>query len=486
MPEGNRLPDTQPEGANQQPLTVGLVKNRVLTHVRIHDTPRDAGEWKMLADTLLTLRTDGRYQKVIKGRRIYYGRDPQAAVQEYLRTKDDYEAGREPPPATETVVGQALTVDGVFSLYLESRKGDIVDEDHDGADILRAGAKPPKGDPDQPFTFRRKMRRSTWFQYKNCLGRFTKVVHPKLVAETLTPRQFDQVIESLYKEFGPGEIAKTVKVVNLAFAHAHNHGYIAAIPPRGSNWRSPPKSLFRAQRRKREQAGGEKMFTEDEIKLILDNAKYPLKAMILLAMNCGFLGKDCATLRVDDLDLDEGVHDKIRGKTNVLRRGVLWPETIDALKIALKTRPAAKDPKYANLVFITREGGPYISEKRVFDEESGAEKAPSRSDAIAQAFSRLLTKCGIKRHWVNFSALRPTFRTVADEKLDDKAAKMTMGHSFEGIDEFYVKRVSMPRLKTLSDYVRTQLLPADHRMEAVDAKIRGREGLAEGEGGQAK
>ena len=64
---------------------------------------------------------------------------------------------------------------------------------------------------------------------------------------------------------------------------------------------------------------------------------------------------------MEALDLQAGWLDSPRGKTGVERRAPLWPETIDAIRDHLATRP--KPPKrLAHLVFTTPTGLSYFKE----------------------------------------------------------------------------------------------------------------------------
>ena len=58
----------------------------------------------------------------------------------------------------------------------------------------------------------------------------------------------------------------------------------------------------------------------------------PLKAMVLLGINCGFGNTDCANLPLTALDLDRGWLNYPRPKTGTNRRCHLWPETGAALR----------------------------------------------------------------------------------------------------------------------------------------------------------
>ena len=89
-------------------------------------------------------------------------------------------------------------------------------------------------------------------------------------------------------------------------------------------------------------ANGKKDFDADELRRILKAAPQPLRAMLLLDINCGMGNTDCAELPNSAIDLDGGWIDYPRPKTGVERRCPLWPETARALREALPDRPAAK------------------------------------------------------------------------------------------------------------------------------------------------
>jgi integrase len=98
--------------------------------------------------------------------------------------------------------------------------------------------------------------------------------------------------------------------------------------------------------------------TAEEVRQLIDAAPQPLKAMILLGINCGLGNADCGQLPLTALDLPRGVIDFPRPKTGIPRRSPLWPETVEALKEALVKRPQPKDEEHAGLLFLTMYGAP--------------------------------------------------------------------------------------------------------------------------------
>ncbi len=88
-------------------------------------------------------------------------------------------------------------------------------------------------------------------------------------------------------------------------------------------------------------------------------ADQPLKAMILLGINCGFGNHDCGTLPKSAVNLKTGWVSFPRPKTAIERRCPLWPETIKAIREAMAQRPKAKQREHDDLVFVTKYGQPW-------------------------------------------------------------------------------------------------------------------------------
>jgi integrase len=163
----------------------------------------------------------------------------------------------------------------------------------------------------------------------------------------------------------------------------------------------------------------------------------PLRAMILLGINCGFGNTDVARLAWSDLDLRSGWYEAPREKTMIDRRAPLWPETVEALKAMRKHRPKAKDPADERLVFLTHFGVPFVRERST--EEDDVIQHVSVVDSVALLFGRLLESLKLKQRGRSFYALRATFRTWAVEVDKEIAAKRIMGHAIEGVTGAYVR-----------------------------------------------
>jgi integrase len=194
------------------------------------------------------------------------------------------------------------------------------------------------------------------------------------------------------------------------------------------------------------------MFEAGEIRRMLDAARPPLKAMILLGINCGFGNADCATLPLTALDLAGGWVNYPRPKTGIARRCPLWTETIAALKEWLAVRPEPADPADAGLVFVTRRGGRWF--KATADDLVGKKKWRLADTPLTKETRKLLDGLGINGHR-NFYAARHTFQTIGDESGDFLAVRSIMGHAgVADIADHYRERMSDQRLKKVADYVR--------------------------------
>ena len=194
---------------------------------------------------------------------------------------------------------------------------------------------------------------------------------------------------------------------------------------------------------------------------IIDKADQPLKAMILLGINCGFGNHDCGTLPQTALDLDKGWVDFPRPKTAVERRCPLWPETTKALREAIKNRPKAKRIEHAKLVFVTRYGQPWAKENGVVQtKEDDSIKTTTPVDSpMTKEMRKLLDELKLYRPGLGFYALRHTFETVAGGSRDQVAVDHIMGHVDSSMAGTYREAIEDKRLVAVTNHVRKWLYP---------------------------
>ena len=135
-------------------------------------------------------------------------------------------------------------------------------------------------------------------------------------------------------------------------------------------------------------------------------ANLPMKAMILLAINCGLGNSDLKALSQNHLNRKKRLLDYPRNKTGVDRRAVLWPETIDAINDYLKTRKEPRDKEYSHLLFVTKYGKPWGT--------VGAAGCP-----ITAEFRKLLDETKMYREGLSFYAIRHPPYVSNDRRCND-------------------------------------------------------------------
>lgn len=349
-----------------------------------------------------------RWAKRIRGEIRYFGPwdDPDAALSNYLKQKDALHAGRKPRPEAE-----ALTVKDAANDFLNAKTA-----------LLEVGELSPH----------------TWDNYKRATDELVAHIGKTRLVADLDPQDFAALRNKLAKKWGPHRLAVTIQHIRSVFKHAFDAGLTPTPIRFGPGFKRPTKKTFRLHRAEQ----GTKLFTADELRRLIAAAGTPLKAMLLLGINCGMGNSDCGRLPVTGVNLESGWLDYPRPKTGVNRRCSLWPETVAALREALANRPKAKNEEHAGLLFITKYGLPWAKD--------------TPDSPITKEMRKLLDQFGINGHR-NYYTLRHTFRTIADEAKDQPAADYIMGHARDDMASVYRERISDERLKAVADHVRAWL-----------------------------
>ncbi len=362
----------------------------------------------------------GRWAKKIRGQTHYFGpwRDANAAHLLYLSEKDALEAGRKPVRAS-TDASETLTVEGMVGLFLDAKEL-----------CVESG----------------EMERSTWKTYESFAKRLIRVFGGKTPVESLGADDFLRLRKDLQKTHKSltsinSDIGKIKAIFNWAGPGDNGQGYIDKLPRFGSAFKRPSRV---ALDRERENKGEKRVFTAAQIRVLLAAARRPLKAMIFLGINVGYGNTDCAKLPIAKLDLKNGWATFARTKNAYRRRAKLWPESIEALREALKVRKEPADPKYDNRVFITKYGQPF------------------RACALGFEFEKLAVKCGMTREEADFYDLRRTCVSVGSPCKDDDALRTITGHKRASADMLGLYNrmdVEDDRLIAVSDHIHDWLFP---------------------------
>jgi integrase len=366
----------------------------------------------------------GYWAKKIRGRMHYFGpwADWQAALQKYLDQKDALHAGRKP-----RADAGGLTVRELANRFMTGKKV-----------LLDAGEMAPR----------------TWQDYYTTCEGVVKALGQERLVEDLAADDFEQLRGALSKTRGPVALSNEIQRVRSVFKYAYDAGLIPHPVRFGPHFKRVSLKTLRKARA----AKGPRMFEADELRRMIAKADQPLKAMILLGVNCGFGNTDVGTLPQSSLDLDGGWVRYPRPKTGIDRRCPLWPETVEAIREALAKRPTPKDPADAGLVFVTKYGKRWAKE--------------SPDNPVSKETAKLLAALGIHRRGLNFYALRHTTETIGGESRDQAAVDLIMGHARDDMASVYRERISDERLRAVTETVRRWLWPAPKLEEKPAAKKR--------------
>lgn len=367
----------------------------------------------------LTPHPSGNWCKKIRGKIYYFGKweEPDAALQKYLDQKDALHAGRKPRPDVE-----ALTVKDLANAFL-NHKQNLVD----------TGELSPR----------------TWEDYKRATDELVAHCGKTRVVTDLDTQDFSTLRNKMAKKWGPAMLGKMIQCVRCMFKFALENGSIQSPVLYGQGFKRPSKKVMRLHRAK----AGAKLFSKEELLRMIENAGTPMKAMILLGINCGFGNADCGNLPMKAVDLQNGCVNYPRPKTGVNRRCPLWAETIAAIKEALDVRPEPKVKEASGLLFVTCWGHSWA--KDIADSPIAKEMAKLRKLDING------------RQGFGFYTLRHTFRTVADECRDQPAVDHIMGHESPHMSSVYRESISDDRLRAVVDHVRRWLFPGNDGAEII-------------------
>lgn len=385
----------------------------------------------------------GYWAAKIGGRTVYLARwsTPLPEVEKaYERRREQAEAeARQDAAAAVQASGYQLTIKDAANLFLN----------HRATDVERGELSP-----------------TTWAGYKRSLDWVVGRIGTRAVA-SLRPQDFTNLNALLAEAYGAKQHEHVVGVLRMAFGWAVDNDYLDRPPKYGTVFRGPGRRQHR-----RERAGkAQKLFTAPQLRALVDKADDPMKAMVLLGLNCGYLQSDLSDLpiRFDDgtrnalrLDGNDPYVRFDRPKTGVRRKCTLWPETVEALNKVIGGRTEGP-------VFSTRRGRPLVHTNKLYHADGRLKKA-TNCDAVVKPFRELCQAAGCYTEGVGFSALRSTFETRAwhlpDLSVAHQAAiHWVMGHTLGGPDtpkmaDTYLQDISTDALRLVTDKVRDWYLHA--------------------------
>lgn len=383
-------------------------------------------------DFPLTPHATKRWCKKIGGKLYYFGTwsNPDEALREYLAIKDELQAGFDP-----RIHAEEITLDRLCNEYLHNLK-------------MRFDAG--------------EVGRWTWRDRKKVAADVLEILGRNKVVKQIRPADFARLKNQLSLKHGPTQLKIVISRVKSIFKWGWESELLETAVRFGPDFKPPSAKAIRQAK----QANGKKLFEADELRMVLngktleDGTQIPganpiTRAMVLLALNAGLGNTDISELPISAIDLETAWLDFPRPKTAIERRCPLWPETVDALKVAIRERPQPKHADDDRLIFLTIFGERWVRMK-LKDSGSGASTTETPIDNVSRQFGKLLNNLGLKQRNRNFYSLRHTFRTVADETRDQPAIDSIMGHSPRSDDmaAVYREAISDERLRAVTEHVR--------------------------------
>jgi len=379
---------------------------------------------KPSADFPLFPHRNGQWAKKVRGKLVYFGpwSDPQAALEKWHRQRDDLLAGRVPREDS----GDGLTMADLANCFLTAKDRAVA-----------AGELSNRGFNDY---------------YQSCQYLVKRFGGNRLV-DDIRPDDFGRLRADLFEQLGsPVTVRTRIARIRTIFRFASDNELIDRPVKFGSEFRRPLQQTI--DRHKLESPA--KMFTRKEVQQILNAASPWQKAAVLLGLNCGLGNTDLATLRQSAIDWEGGWLNHPRPKTAVSRRIPLWKETLDALRVALDSRPEPQDKQDADLVFLTRFGQPVVREEPIRLED-GTRKLRVR-DTVCDMFLRLFRRLGINRGR-SFYSFRHMCETLGGGARDQVAVDAVMGHRTPGMGTQYREAIEDERLRAVTDQIHDWLFP---------------------------
>jgi integrase len=374
-------------------------------------SPHASGKWQKKVRGKLYYF--GRWGRVVKGQMVKLDGDDwwKPALELWKAQADDLYAGRTP---RVNRTGDGLKLSDLCNSFLTAKLRKL-----ESGEIGKAMFED--------------YRKTTDF----LIGEFGK---DRLV-DDITAEDFGVLRKKMSERWGPVRLGNQITRTKTVFKFGFDNGLIAQPIRYGSEFDKPSQSVLRRHKAKK----GQRMLEADQLRTLLDASPVPLKAMLLLGVNCGFGNHDCATLDISALDLERGWVEYPRPKTGIDRRCPLWPETVAALRDAVAERIPPKHKDAEQAVFTTTRGRRWMSK--------------GSANPVSVAARDLMKDVGVHSTGIGFYTLRHVFRTIADETCDFPAINLIMGHSERGMAQHYRERIDEARLQAVTEHVRQWLFP---------------------------
>lgn len=348
-------------------------------------------------DYPLYAHSNGQWAKKIRGKTVFFGQWSKwrEALERYEATKDT--AG----------IPETFDLMDLVELFLDAKQKQV-----------ESGELKP----------------DTWKEYDRVCAKMLAILGSQTPVDSLNAGHFIYLREELAKTIThPVTLKNTVVKLRVLFAWAYEAEHCDKPLRYRAALKRPPKRLLREARNN----ASAKLFSREELKLMLDGASGWMKPAIYLGINCGLGNRDLCELPWSAIG--GRWLDFPRIKNQIARRCYLWPETVQALESWRREQGECE-------WVVTGRSGQQLGQ------------GESASTPVAHRLGGLLESLKIQSDRRGFYTLRHTYRTIADATKDQVAVRYTMGHADHSIDDSYREAIDDSRLIAVAAHVRSWLL----------------------------
>ena len=377
---------------------------------------------KSRSDCPLFKHRNGQWCKKVRGRLRYFGTDLDEALKRWASEKDHLLAGLDPPRTDRNP-----SIAELANLFMDATRKRVA-----AGDVR----------PDLPRHNERVIRRVI-----GTLG-------PSARLSSLTPAAWQRVRTDLASADLSRGRTEPRAATTVALDLARLRGFLAWCQEQkligdldtGGALKPPPKRIIRRAKA----AGGPRLWKPEELRAVIDAAGPLFRPVVLLAINAAMGTADIGRLRRSDYTSTTEFLHQPRYKTGVDRRVWLWPETRQAIDVAVRRRPDPQRKRYADRLLLTVRGLPWWrTEGETVLELTGS------------SFRTAASRAGVSGRSLYDG--RRTFRTIASEVCDLEATDLVMGHEGRGAGHTYLQGVSDERIRAVCAHVRSWLFGPDEK-----------------------
>jgi integrase len=354
-------------------------------------------------DCPLKLHNRKVWYKKIRGKFYYFGRDLEQALTSYYELMAELGGSKVVQSCTgdkpaDNPQDSAVTVNTLVNMFLQDQDARVKC---------------------------REISSGHWYDQKRRLTTFAAEIGPDRPVSSVTTLEL--------KEYRVAQITKGLKRNsinnNIAAVTALIHwAQDAEVPCQLPNVRAlkkvaPPKCPERDEQGAPTEES-RYLFRPEEVGKLLEHADVQFRAMIWLALNCGFGPKDISNLHWSDLDLNQRAY-LPRSKTGVNRQPRLWPRTVEALR---------QVPRRGPRVFYTKHGNPWVRSDP---------KSRRPINSLTKMFAVLIQRTGLEvPEGTNFYSLRRQVATESAKTGNHYAVQGILGHKDTRMADTYIQEVN--------------------------------------------